>query len=131
VPESRAAALISDMDGVLVDTGGVYDRHWELWAAQHGVSRERIAGVHFGRPAAETIRIVAPGLDATEEARRFNDGLAADPQAAGVVALPGAVELMRLVPQPFRAIATSAPGVMARRWLDHIGCPEPAVLVTV
>jgi mannitol-1-/sugar-/sorbitol-6-phosphatase len=131
MPELIVAALISDMDGVLVDTGGIYDRHWESWAEQHSVSHRRIASVHFGRPAAETIRIVAPELDAVAEARRFNDGLAADPDAAGVVAIPGAIELMRQVPDPIRAIATSAPGVMARRWLDHIGCPQPAVLVTV
>lgn len=119
------------MDGVLVDTGGIYDRHWELWAARHGISPDRIAAVHFGRPASETIRLVAPELDAVAEARRFNDGLAADPDAGGVWAMPGAIDLMRQLPHERRAVATSAPRDMAERWLSHIGCPKPAVLVTV
>ena len=90
--EMRVAALISDMDGVLVDTGGVYDRHWERWAEQHGIAPSRIIAVHFGRPAAETIRLVAPELDAIAEARRFNEALADDPSAAGVLAMPGALD---------------------------------------
>jgi sugar-phosphatase len=129
--ELRVAALISDMDGVLVDTGGVYDRHWELWAEHHGIPPARIIAVHFGRPAAETIRLVAPQLDAVAEARRFNDALAADPSAAGVSAMPGAIELVGAIPPARWAIATSAPRTMAERWLAHVGMPLPSVLVTV
>jgi sugar-phosphatase len=129
--ELRVAALISDMDGVLVDTGGVYDRHWELWAEHHGIPPARIIAVHFGRPAAETIRLVAPQLDAVAEARRFNDALAADPSAAGVSAMPGAIGLVGAIPPERWAIATSAPRTMAERWLAHVGMPLPSVLVTV
>lgn len=131
MPELRVAGLISDMDGVLIDTGGIYDRHWQRWAAHHGVSHERIAAVHFGRPAVETIRLAAPGLDAVAEARRFNDALADDPDANGVAAMPGAVELMRGLPAHRWAIATSAPRVMAERWLAHVDFPQPRVLVTI
>lgn len=131
MPELLVDALISDMDGVLVDTGGIYGRHWELWADQHGIAHERIAAVHFGRPAVETIRLVAPQLDAAAEAKRFNDALADDPDANGVSAMPGAIELVRPIPAHRWAIATSAPRVMAERWLAHIGCPMPDVLVTV
>jgi len=131
MPELRVAALISDMDGVLIDTGGIYDRRWESWAAEHGISHTRIATLHFGRPAVETIRLVAPDLDAPAEARRFNDALAHDPSADGVVAMPGALDLVRDIPPARFAIATSAPRVMALRWLAHVGIPEPAVLVTI
>jgi sugar-phosphatase len=127
--ELRVAALISDMDGVLIDSGGVYDRHWELWAERRGVSRERIISVHYGRPAAETIRLVAPQLDAVAEARLFNDALAAEPSAAGVSAMPGAIELLGSLPAHRWAIATSAPRVMAERWLEHVRMPLPGVLV--
>ena len=129
--EMRVAALISDMDGVLVDTGGVYDRHWERWAEQHGIAPSRIIAVHFGRPAAETIRLVAPELDAIPEARRFNEALADDPSAAGVLAMPGALALADAIPAERWAIATSAPRVMAERWLAHIGLALPSVMVTV
>lgn len=129
--ELRVAALISDMDGVLVDTGGIYDRHWQRWAERQGISTELIARVHFGRPAAETIRLVAPHMDAVAEARRFNDELADDPTAAGVSAMPGALQLAGAIPRERWAIATSAPRIMAERWLTHVGMPMPAVLVTV
>ena len=129
--ELRVAALISDMDGVLVDTGGVYDRHWELWADAHGISKELIERVHFGRPAAETIRIAAPDLDPVLEARRFNESLAADPASAGVMAIPGAVRLSAALPTERWAIATSAPRVIAEPWLANAGLSLPGVLVTV
>jgi sugar-phosphatase len=129
--EMRVAALISDMDGVLVDTGGVYDRHWERWAEQHAIPPAHIIAVHFGRPAAETIRLVAPELDAIAEARRFNEALAEDPSAAGVLAMPGALELADAIPAERWAIATSAPRVMAERWLAHIGLALPSVMVAV
>jgi len=131
MPELHVAAIISDMDGVLIDTGGIYDRHWESWAAENGVSHEHIATVHFGRPAVETIRLVAPHLDAPAEARRFNEALAGDPRADGALAMPGALDLVRSVPSDRWAIATSAPRVMALRWLAHVGIPEPAFLVTI
>ena len=124
--ELRVTALISDMDGVLIDTGGVYDRHWEQWADRQGISPERIVAVHFGRPAAETIRLVAPDLDAVAEARRFNDALADDPSAAGVLAMPGALELASGIPADRWAIATSAPRVIAERWLARIGLVLPS-----
>jgi sugar-phosphatase len=129
--ELHVAALISDMDGVLVDTGSVYDRHWQHWAEQHGVAPAVIVRVHPGRPAAETIRLVAPGLDPVAEAKRFNDGLAADPSSAGVTAMPGAIELVSAIPPDRWAIATSAPRTMAERWLEHVRMPLPSVIVTV
>jgi mannitol-1-/sugar-/sorbitol-6-phosphatase len=127
----RVAALISDMDGVLIDTAGIYDRHWERWASRQGLSRERIVQVHFGRPAAETIRLMAPHLDAVEEARRFNDSLAADPSTAGILPMPGALALAAALPSRGWAIATSAPRVMAERWLAHVGLARPDAMVTV
>lgn len=126
----RVAALISDMDGVLVDSVAIYDRHWQRWAASRGISTELIGRVHHGRPATETIRLVAPHMDASAEARRFNEELAADPAAGGVTAMPGALQLAAALPTACWAIATSAPRIMAERWLAHVGIAMPAVMVT-
>ena len=62
-------AILFDLDGVLVDSSTVVMRHWERWADRHDVPLGRLTEVMHGRTSAETIRIVAPHLDAVEEGR--------------------------------------------------------------
>jgi sugar-phosphatase len=45
--------------------------------------------------------------------------------------MPGALELADAIPAERWAIATSAPRVMAERWLAHIGLALPSVVVAV
>ena len=91
MPELRVDAIIFDMDGVVIDSGDVYARHWRRWGAEHGLDYDTdIAHVHPGRPPAETIRLVAPHLDAEAESVRFNESLDADGAADAIAAMPGA-----------------------------------------
>ncbi len=132
MPELRVDAMIFDMDGVVIDSGDVYAKHWRLWGAQHGLDYDsQIAHVHPGRPPLETIRAVAPHLDATAESVRFNDLLDADAADDAIVAMPGAAALLAGLPPDRWAIATSAFRLIARQWLAQAGLPEPAALVTV
>ena len=69
MPELHVDAIIFDMDGVVIDSHDVYERHWAAWGAGHGIDFEsEIAAVHPGRPPLQTIRVVAPHLDADAEA---------------------------------------------------------------
>lgn len=130
MPELRVDAMIFDMDGVIIDSGDIYARHWRGWGAEHGVDYDTaIAGVHPGRPPVETIRVVAPHLDAEAESRRFNDALEDDDDA--ITAMPGAAALLASLPAGRWAIATSAFRNVATEWLAQAGLPEPAALVTV
>ena len=61
-------AIIFDLDGVLVDSNGIAERHLRAWTERHDVPFERIAAIHHGRTTVETIRLVAPHLDAEAEA---------------------------------------------------------------
>ena len=132
MPELHVDAIIFDMDGVVIDSGDVYERHWRNWAAEHGLDYDaRIASVHPGRPPVETVRVVAPHLDAAAEAARFNAGLDASDDADAASAMPGAVQLLSGLPRDRWAIATSAVRVVARQWLQHAGLPLPTALVTV
>jgi sugar-phosphatase len=124
------AAVLFDLDGTLIQTGGLYERRWRAWAAERGVDPEIVVGLHPGRPAAETIRLVAPGLDAVVEAARFNADLAADPDATGVAAYEGARRILLGLPDRSWAIATSAPRMMVERWLRSVDLPVPEALVT-
>jgi sugar-phosphatase len=132
MPELHVDAIIFDMDGVVIDSGDVYERHWRDWAAVHGLDYSSdIASVHPGRPPVETIRVVAPQLDAEAEAARFNAALDASEDADAATAMPGAVALLSSLPPDRWAIATSAVKVIARQWLGHAGLPTPEALVTI
>jgi hypothetical protein len=50
------------------------------WAVRHGVDFAHIAAVHHGRPTVETVRPVAPHLDAAAEARAIGRHRDRDPR---------------------------------------------------
>ncbi|HZD09549.1 MAG TPA: HAD family hydrolase, partial [Candidatus Limnocylindrales bacterium] len=62
-----AKAILFDMDGVLMDSTPSVERVWRAWAAQHGLDPERVASLAHGRRSIETIRALAPELDAEKE----------------------------------------------------------------
>ena len=130
--ELRVDAVIFDMDGVVIDSGDAYAKHWRTWAAEHGIDYDtQIAHVHPGRPPVETVRIVAPHLDAAAESATFNARLDADDDDDAISAMPGAAALLASLPPDRWTIATSAFRPIARQWLAHVGLPEPPALVTV
>lgn len=125
------SAILFDLDGTLIDTGGLYERHWRTWAAARGIDPDPIVALHFGRAAAETIRLVAPDLDAVAEAASYNVELARDPDSSGVQVIDGASRLLTSLPADRWAIVTSATRIMVERWLPALGLPMPRVLVSV
>ena len=121
-------AIIFDLDGVLVDSNPIAERHWRGWAARHAVPFERIAAVHQGRPTIETIRLVAPHLDAETEAGRMEAAEGEDTD--GLVVFAGAARLLTGLPRARWAIATSGTRRTATTRLTHVGLPVPEVLIT-
>jgi sugar-phosphatase len=124
----RCAAVVFDLDGVLVDSNPIAERHWQRWAARHGIPAERVLALHLGRPAVETIRLVAPHLDAAAEARTSEYAEADDVE--GLHAFDGAADLLRALPPDRWAIATSGTRRTATIRLSHVGLPLPPALVT-
>jgi sugar-phosphatase len=132
MPELRVDAMIFDMDGVVLDSGDVYAKHWRTWGAGHGLDYDRdIAHVHPGRPPVDTVRIVAPQLDAEAESIAFNESLEADDSDDAISPMPRARALLESLPSERWTIATSAFREIAQQWLAHAGLPEPPALVTV
>jgi sugar-phosphatase len=125
------AAVIFDLDGVLIDADSIYERHWEQWADARGVDFDAVLAVHHGRPAIETIRAVAPHLDAAAEAAAFNAALAGDDDATGIRVHEGVATLLTALHPGHWAIATSAPRTTALGRLASLGLPLPTVLVTI
>jgi mannitol-1-/sugar-/sorbitol-6-phosphatase len=118
--------ILSDLDGVLVDSHASIMRAWRWWGAEHGVESSAIEGVQQGRPSGEVIAALVPGLDAEAESRAIDLRQARD--TGDVIALPGAHELLT-GPEPV-AIVTSCNVPLATARLRAAGLTLPAVLVT-
>jgi sugar-phosphatase len=121
-------AVLSDLDGVLVDSTEAVERAWAWWAVQHGLEPALVQAVAHGRPTRETIREVAPHLDIDAETVRLEAHEAAD--VDGLVVIPGAPELFRDTPRDRIAVVTSGTALLARSRLNHVGLPIPDVFVT-
>jgi sugar-phosphatase len=121
-------AILFDLDGVLIDSRICIVRHWREWAHQHGLDTAAIMQVAHGIRTVETMRLVAPHLDAEEEAERFTAYEVTDTE--GVVAIEGASELLNKLPQDVWAIVTSGSKELAMARLRRAGLPIPHTLVT-
>ena len=120
--------VLSDLDGVLVDSQASIMRAWRRWGARHGVEREAIEMVRHGHPSDAIVAALTPGLDAAAEARALDLGQAGD--ADDVVALPGAADLLGAFGPGRVAVVTSCTAELARARLRAAGLPAPGVLVT-
>lgn len=122
-------AVIFDLDGVLVDSNPLAERHWGKWAARHGISLERILAVHHGRPTVEIMREFAPELpDLAAQARLKEDAEADDTD--GLAAFHGARGLLTAIPRDRWAIVTSGTRRTATIRLNYVGLPIPDVFIT-
>ena len=121
-------AVLSDLDGVLVDSGPTIEDGWRRFAARHGLDPEQVIAESHGRRAADLIRLVAPHLDAETEAARIQREEIKG--SSGLRPLPGARELVASVPADRFAIVTSSSRPLAVARLRAAGIPVPGLLVT-
>jgi mannitol-1-/sugar-/sorbitol-6-phosphatase len=123
----RCTAILFDLDGVLVDSTRSVERQWRIWAREHGIDEEKVAVVAHGVRSIDTIREVAPHLDAEAEVRKLERREAADRD--GVAVMPGAAELVRAIPDGRWCVVTSGTLHLAEARLRLAGIPQPGVMV--
>lgn len=124
----RCAAVLFDLDGVLVDSRRCIEAIWRVWAAGKRLDPEPFIRIAHGRRTSETIRTVAPDLDVAAEVAAL-DRLE-EIETAGIHPVAGAERLVRSIPATRWAIVTSGSRRVASLRLGVVGLPVPDVFIT-
>ncbi len=126
--EISCAAILFDMDGVLIDSTPAVARVWSQWAREQGFDPEKVVGMAHGRPSISTIRDLLPNANHEAENRELERREIADLE--GVVPLPGARRLLASLPPERYAIVTSSTRKLAEARLQAAGLRLPKFFVT-
>jgi sugar-phosphatase len=125
--ELACEALLFDLDGVLVDSAACVERVLATWAARHSLEPRAVYQAGLGRRTIETIQLVAPHLDAEQEAVVLT--AAESTTTEGIAEVPGARGLVASIPRHRWAIVTSGARAVATLRLRATGLPVPDVLL--
>jgi sugar-phosphatase len=120
--------LLFDCDGVLVDSDEAAAQAWNSWAAEFAPGFDFARDITHGRPAGDTVAELVRAQD-LDRAKRALIKFEID-TAPIVRALPGAVELLSLLPQDSWTVVTSAVLAVARARLGAAGLPCLGDIVT-
>jgi sugar-phosphatase len=124
----RCAAILFDLDGVLVDSTASVARQWKLWARENNLDPEMTVKIAHGVRTIEVIRRLAPDLDAEAEVIRLEKREANDHE--GVAVMPGAAELLTAIPEGRWCVVTSGTRHLATSRLKLANLLTPKVLVS-
>jgi len=119
--------LLFDLDGTLVDSRAVVERHWRALCARLGLDFPSVLAVLHGVRSADVIRAVAPELDAEAEAAVLD--AAEEKDTEGLVAVAGAPQVLARLPPGAWGVVTSGHRTLAQGRLRAVGLPVPAVMV--
>lgn len=125
--------FLFDLDGTLVDSLPVVERSWCQWADRFGISHDEILNYIHGKQAITSLRHFLAGRPEEEILAEFTllERIEAT-DTNGIVALPGALELLKTLEQnhiPW-AIVTSGSIPVAHARHKAAGLPMPEVFVT-
>jgi mannitol-1-/sugar-/sorbitol-6-phosphatase len=126
--EIQCAALLFDMDGVLINSTPAVARVWRRWAIERGFNPEEVVSRAHGRPSLTTVREYLPNADHEAENKEVERREIEDLE--GVIPLPGALELLASLPPDRWTIVTSCTRPLAEVRIKAAGLPLPKKLIT-
>lgn len=121
------AAVLFDLDGVLVESREATERVWLEWAARNGVGEDALRSAMHGVRSVEVVRALRPELDSAMEAEGIERMQAED--LDGLRAVPGAAEALGALRGDRVAVVTSATRALAAARLGAVGIEPPEVVV--
>jgi sugar-phosphatase len=126
--EIHCAALLFDLDGVLINSTPAVARVWRRWAMEHRFDPEEVVARAHGRPSLTTVKEYLPLADHEAENREVERREIADLE--GVIPLPGALELLSSLPCDRWTIVTSCTRALAEVRIKAAGLPLPDKMIT-
>ena len=120
--------ILFDLDGVLVDSIQAVERVWLAWARENDLDPALVIEHAHGRRTIETVRLVAPHLDAEREDAKVEAMEIVDGE--GVKAIAGAALLLASLPPDRYLIVTSASEALARARMGFAALAMPSKFVT-
>ena len=126
--EIHCAALLFDLDGVLINSTPAVARVWWRWAVEHGFNPEEVVARAHGRPSLTTVSEYLPNADHEAENREVERREIADLE--GIVPLPGALHLLTNLPADRWTIVTSCTRPLAEVRIQAAGLPLPKKMIT-
>lgn len=129
----KCKGFLFDLDGTLVDSLPAVERAWINWAKRFDISPQEVLGFIHGKQAITSLRHFMAGATEDEIQQEFLRLEKIESEDTdGIVALPGAVELLTHLNEagiPWAIVTSgSLPVASARRAAG--GLPKPEVLVT-
>ena len=126
--EISCAALLFDLDGVLINSTPAVARVWAQWALEHGFNPEEVVARAHGRPSLTTVKEYLPNADHELENKEVERREIEDLE--GVVPLPGALYLLASLPEDRWTIVTSCTRPLAEVRIKVAGLPLPRKMIT-
>lgn len=103
------------------------ERTWRNWAARHRIDPEKVLAYAHGRRTIETVQLVAPELSVDAELATLEHTEAMTSE--GVYEIPGARELLEMLPADRWAVVTSGVRAVAEFRVRYTRLPTPSVMI--
>lgn len=128
----QCRAILSDLDGTLVDSEHCVDYSWEVWANSRSLDLNYVVSNCHGRRTIDSVKLLTPHLDTGEEVAYLEDLEVGCTK--NLKAIPGAKALVSSIKAASSrdnfAVVTSGSHRLATHRLSYVGLPIPEVFIT-